>query len=423
MSNTPETGWYYLKNPSEYAIKDTSKVYYHSNIEKNQIADLDSNFLTIAEWLIPPRLPEHHFSISYISSITGEIHFHYLDFIVRTRRNPNTIHLLEIKPSNLIEASYNVEKVIRQLSEGKRANSSLTKQELNAISVRDKRIAAEQFVKGHNSNNSNIAQKYAYHLCYNWRPNTKSPITSTCPKTFHDLYLAIKDKLVACDFQSQQDILHYVNSRPEFKDMSRQTLAYHLKKAIDDRYFTKPDYGFYISQGKIVADAKAIAEAEEAEANRAWIALAPQREAAKKAAEAQRVAEAVAEAEAKAAAKAANQAQAQADLEEKKRRILEKNPHFFEELEGKREKYRAEQEAKAAARKAELDAKYPPLTEEQYETQREERRKQEMNNLLALLEESQNKGGSVSNSFQKFGDAIVEMADGKVYSTPDEEVD
>jgi len=263
MSDTPITGWYALKHPTP----DTARVYFHSKVEKNQIADLDGDILSIERWSVPSRMPEAKFSVPYISSLTGKTHYHYLDFIVQTR--DKITHLIENKPSNLIEASYNVEPTISDLAAGRIAPESLDKHQPIAIAVRDKRLATEHFVKRLN----NSSQKYVYHLTYNWRPKAQLP----APTTHHDLYLVIKEKLLAYNFTSQQDILHYVNSCPEFKEMSRQTLAYNLTKAIEKRYFSKADYDFYIDEGKKTATARAAANAEAAEQARIDAIAAAQR--------------------------------------------------------------------------------------------------------------------------------------------------
>lgn len=183
MSNTPETGYYVLRNAHTYGSLDTTKVYYHSLIEKNQIAALDRDMF-VKQWKVPPRFKEAPLSIPYRSSITCEDHFHYLDFICQFRTDQNNIHLIENKPSSLIEASYNVEPVIDQIATGKRAIQSLTKHEQYAIAVRDKRLATEHFVKFYN-NDPKHNPKIVYHLTYHFNHDDEPSI----PSTYHELIL------------------------------------------------------------------------------------------------------------------------------------------------------------------------------------------------------------------------------------------
>jgi hypothetical protein len=269
---TKEAGDYHLKNVLKYYGNSLSSVaretvHYASKIELHQIIELERN-PSVTSWYVPP----HVNGIAWVSSVDQTKHIHFPDFICTYK---GRIHVIENKADSLIEASYNVEPMISKLAAGTIAPQSLTDAQLNAIAIRDKRIAAEQLA---NVNN------FYYHLTFHFPPR------SSVPSTFHELYIVIKEHLAAYSFASQKDILTYVNSRPEFRDMSRHSLIHHLKQMIAKRYFTKEHYDFCLAQGKVraAADVKAAEQAHldakaklaaNAERHAEWLADAVQRKA------------------------------------------------------------------------------------------------------------------------------------------------
>jgi hypothetical protein len=262
MSQKPSSGYYYIQERQRcFDNQNIGKLFYRSNLEMFQMEYFDKDF-SISIWgQVPLNVPSKY-RIPYTSSLDKSEHLYYPDFVFRDRyKDPNTIHILELKADTLIEASYNVEPLINQIHTGKISVSKLKNEQKTHIEIRDKRRAMEAFVDDFNKTSENV--KYRYHLTYHYdRNNFKEPSNQ------HELYLEIRQRLLEYQFTTQKQILDYVNTFELFSDLSRQLFEYYLKQCFERLYFTREFMESSFAHAKDLprleaeAEAKAIIEQE-----------------------------------------------------------------------------------------------------------------------------------------------------------------